>query len=138
MDAIGPRSAVLVLREAFYGTTRFDEFVSRTRSTDAIVSARLKQLAAVGILEKRPYRESGKRTQFEYVLTPAGEELMPVIFGLMQWGNRHLQPERGPLKLVERKTGAAVVIGPRSESGKALHVSELELVANGDWSDSQG
>src|SRR5262244_3819552 len=80
MDAIGTRSTMLVLREALYGTTRFDDFVRRTHSTDAIVAARLKLLTELGVLVKEPYREPGVRTRFEYHLTDRGKDLLPVVF----------------------------------------------------------
>ena len=134
MDVIGTRSSMLVLREALYGTTRFDDFVRRTHSTDAIVAARLKQLTGLGVFAKEPYREAGARTRYEYVLTDRGKELLPVVFGLMQWGNRHLQGEDGgPLRLVERSTGEAVVIGARTASGKPVDLDDLAITANGDW-----
>ena len=78
MELIGTRSSMLILREALYGTTRFDDFVRRTKSTDAIVAARLKQLTDIGLFEKRPYQEEGKRTRYEYALTPKGGERPPV------------------------------------------------------------
>jgi DNA-binding HxlR family transcriptional regulator len=137
MDVIGTRSSMLVLREALYGTTRFDDFVRRTKSTEAIVAARLKHLTDAGLFEKQPYKEEGKRTRYEYVLTQKGSDLMPAVFALMQWGNRYLQPDHGPLRLIERDTGATVVIGPQSESGKQLGVDDLAIAANGDWAKTQ-
>jgi DNA-binding HxlR family transcriptional regulator len=137
MDVIGTRSSMLVLREALYGTTRFDDFVRRTKSTEAIVAARLKHLTDAGLFEKQPYKEEGKRTRYEYVLTQKGSDLMPAVFALMQWGNRYLQPDHGPLRLIERDTGATVVIGPQSESGKQLGVEDLAIAANGDWAKTQ-
>jgi DNA-binding HxlR family transcriptional regulator len=137
MDVIGTRSSMLVLREALYGTTRFDDFVRRTKSTEAIVAARLKHLTDAGLFEKQPYKEEGKRTRYEYVLTQKGSDLMPAVFALMQWGNRYLQPDHGPLRLIERDTGATVVIGPQSESGKQLGVDDLAIAANGDWAETQ-
>ena len=59
MDLIGTRSSMLILREAFYGTTRFDDFVRRTKATEAIVARRLKQLTALGLFVKWRYRDSG-------------------------------------------------------------------------------
>ena len=119
MDVIGTRSSMLILREALYGTTRFDDFARRTRVTDAIVAARLKELTELGLFTKQPYREPGKRTRDEYHLTDRGRDLLPAVFALMQWGNKHLQAEEGgPLRLVERGTGEPVVIGPRTESGE--------------------
>ncbi len=138
MDVIGTRSSMLILREAFYGTTRFDDFVRRTKTTEAIVAARLKQLTAIGLFTKEPYREPGKRTRDEYLLTDKGSDLLPAVFALMQWGNHHLQGEEGgPLRLVERGTGEPVVIAPRTESGRELELDDLAIVAHGDWVDTQ-
>ena len=134
IEIIGTRSSMLILREALYGTTRFDDFVRRTKGTDAIVSARLKQLTELGLFEKRPYREEGKRSRYEYVLTPKGADLMPDVFALMQWGNRYLQHgDGGPLRLVKRGTDIPVVIGPQTESDARLGIEDLELAANGTW-----
>ena len=134
MDIIGTRSSMLILREALYGTTRFDDFVRRTKGTDAIVSARLKQLTELGLFEKRPYQEEGKRSRYEYVLTPKGADLMPAVFALMQWGNRYLQSDDGgPLRLVKRGTDIPVVIGPLAESDARLGIDDLEIAANGTW-----
>jgi DNA-binding HxlR family transcriptional regulator len=79
---IRTRSTVVVLREAFYGATRFEQFTARTALTDATTSARLRELVRAGILDKRPYQQPGQRSRYEYVLTSAGAELMPAPFGL--------------------------------------------------------
>src|SRR3954454_19933745 len=118
MDVIGTRSAILLIREAYYGTTRFDDFVERVGITDAVAAARLKQLVGAGILDKQPYREPGKRTRYEYVLTPMGRDLLPAVLALMQWGDKSLQPNGGPLHVVERGTVAPVTIRPLSPSGQ--------------------
>jgi DNA-binding HxlR family transcriptional regulator len=131
MEVLGARSTMLIVREALYGTRRFDDFVRRTGSTDAIVAARLKRLTELGILARQPYQEAGKRTRDEYCLTAKGRDLLPVVFGLMQWGSRHLQPGgQGPLTLVERATGTPVVIEARSADGSSLDMDQLALVAN--------
>ena len=92
MAVVGTRSAMLVLREAFYGASRFEEFAARADLTDGTTSARLRDLVEAGILEKRPYQEPGQRRRHEYALTPAGEDLMPALFALLQWANRHDPP----------------------------------------------
>jgi DNA-binding HxlR family transcriptional regulator len=136
MDVIGARSSMLILREAFYGTTRFDDFARRTKVTEAIVASRLKELTEIGLFSKRPYQEPGKRTRDEYLLTEKGRDLVPAVFALMQWGNKHLQGEDGgPLRLVKRGTGEPVVIGPRTVSGRPLELEDLAIVAHGDWAD---
>jgi DNA-binding HxlR family transcriptional regulator len=133
MDVIGTRSSMLILREAYFGTTRFDDFARRTRITEAIVAARLRDLTAIGLFAKEPYREAGSRTRYEYVLTSKGRDLLPAVLGLMQWGNRYLQPEGAPLRLVERATGAPVEIGARSETGRSLELEDLAIVSNAEW-----
>jgi DNA-binding HxlR family transcriptional regulator len=133
MDAIGNRSTISVLREALYGTTRFDDFVRRTKTTDAIVATRLKQLTELGLLTKQPYQEPGQRTRYEYQLTDKGKDLLPALFALKQWGDKYLQPEGDePLRVVERATGEPITVVARSASGADLTLDDLAIVANGD------
>ena len=89
MGLVGSRSAMLIMREAFYGTRRFDDFVQRVEMAPATASAHLRALTGAGLLRRQPYREPGGRTRDEYALTPSGEDLMPVVFGLFEWGRRH-------------------------------------------------
>ena len=69
MALLGTKSAMLILREAYYGTTRFDDFCTRVGITRAAASARLGELVDAGLLTRRPYREPGQRARDEYVLT---------------------------------------------------------------------
>lgn len=132
MEAVGTRSSMLILREAFYGTTRFDDFARRTKLTDAIVAARLKELTKLGLFTKELYQEPGKRRRAEYLLTEMGRDLVPVVFALMQWGDKHLQGESGgPLLLVERSTGEPVKVSLRTASGEALDLEDVAIVTNG-------
>jgi DNA-binding HxlR family transcriptional regulator len=89
MGLVGSRSAMLIMREAFYGTSRFDDFVRRVEMAPATASTHLRALTDAGLLLRQPYREPGGRTRDEYALTPAGVDLMPVVFGLFEWGRRH-------------------------------------------------
>lgn len=127
MQALGNRTAVLLLREAFYGATRFDDLVARVGVTDAVASQRLKELVALGVLTREPYREPGQRTRYAYVLTDAGHELLPVVLALHQWGARHL-PGSAP-HLAHDGCGAAVHVTARCEAGH--DVAEDELVVGG-------
>ena len=89
MGLVGSRSAMLIMREAFYGTSRFDDFVQRVEMAPATASTHLRALTDAGLLRREPYREPGGRTRDQYALTPAGTDLMPVVFGLFEWGRRH-------------------------------------------------
>ena len=96
LGVLSTRSAMLVLREAFYGATRFEEFAARADLTDATTSARLRELVRAGILDKQPYQEPRKRSRHEYVLTAAGQDLMPALFALLQWGTATTRPPTHP------------------------------------------
>ncbi|MEW2507812.1 helix-turn-helix domain-containing protein [Amycolatopsis sp. NPDC047767] len=133
IEVVGARATVLVLREAFYGTTRFDEFVDRTDLSPSVAAARLKQLVELGALEKQPYREPGARPRDEYVLTPRGRDLFPVVLALMQWADKHLQPDGGPVRIVERRSGKSVSVAPHTDSGEPLNLEDLAVVPNETW-----
>jgi DNA-binding HxlR family transcriptional regulator len=121
---VGTRSALLLLREALYGATRFDEFARRVGITDAVAAARLKELVGAGILEKRPYREPGQRARSEYHLTDRGRALLPVLLALWQWGDT-LQ-ERPPLEVVDAD-GAPVRVAVLSAHGEDLSLEDLHV-----------
>jgi DNA-binding HxlR family transcriptional regulator len=104
LGVVGTRSSLLLLREAFFGTRRFDDFRRRAGVTEAVAAARLRELVETGLLARHPYREPGQRTRQEYVLTPMGRDLFPALVALMQWGDRHLaDPGGAPVRL--RHTG---------------------------------
>jgi DNA-binding HxlR family transcriptional regulator len=86
LDVMGTRCAMQLVLEASRGTRRFDTFVERTRISEAVVAGRLRALVDAGVLERRPYKEPGQRTRSEYELTPAGQELLPIVHGLARWG----------------------------------------------------
>ena len=127
MDVIGTKSAFLLLREAFYGTTRFDDFVRRVGITEAVAAGRLKDLVEAGILAKQPYREPGQRTRSEYVLTEKGEALFPALLALIQWGDEYLQPDGGPVEFVADDTDTEVRVDVRTDQGDRVGLDNLRL-----------
>ena len=107
LDIVRNRSAFLILREAFYGATRFEEFAERTGLSEPVTAARLHELAAEGLLEREPYREPGQRTRQAYRLTEKGGDLLPVLVALMQWGDRwESGPDRARVEIRHRGCGA--------------------------------
>lgn len=103
---IGDAWSVLILREAFYGTARFDDFEKSLGIAPNMLARRLAALVAEGLLERRSYCERPPR--FEYVLTPRGRDFRPVLVALLAWGNRHFSPEGESVQLLDRETGARV------------------------------
>ena len=86
MTVVGTKSAMLIMREAYYGTTRFDDFARRVGISKAAASARLADLVGLGLLRRQPYQEPGQRSRDEYVLTDAGIEFMPVVWAMFRVG----------------------------------------------------
>jgi DNA-binding HxlR family transcriptional regulator len=127
-DTVGTRSSLLILREAFYGATRFDNFAARVGITEAVCAARLKELTAAGLFERAPYQEPGQRTRYEYRLTEMGHDLLPAVLALMQWGDRHLQGDRGaPLEVVDEATGKPVRVEIRTVDGRSVGLDGLRV-----------
>jgi DNA-binding HxlR family transcriptional regulator len=129
VELLSTRSAFLLMREAFYGATRFDEFVRRAELTEATASTRLQELVGHGLLELEPYQEPGQRTRHRYRLTEKGADLFPVIVSLMQWGNRWLSDTGGPAELLHRGCGAVVRAELRCEHGHTVELADLDLAA---------
>jgi DNA-binding HxlR family transcriptional regulator len=123
MALVGTKSGMLIMREAFYGTTRFDDFARRVGITKAATSARLSELLEAGMLTKQPYREPGKRSRDEYVLTDAGTAFMPVVWAMFEWGRRHVDDTR--LRLSHLDCGAEATVEIRCEEGHRVAPDEL-------------
>jgi DNA-binding HxlR family transcriptional regulator len=126
MTVLGTKSAMLIMREAYYGTTRFDDFARRVGITKAAASARLTELVDLGLLKRRPYREPGQRSRDEYVLTEAGVGFMPVVWAMFQWGRRYL-PGRDLLRLTHLGCGAEVDVEIRCADGHPVPSDELGM-----------
>jgi DNA-binding HxlR family transcriptional regulator len=106
LERVGEWWSILILRDAFRGLTRFDEFQKSLEIAPNMLTRRLGALVEAGLLERRRYSERPPRD--EYVLTARGRDFRPVLVSLLAWGNRHFAPEGVSVMLVNRKTGAAV------------------------------
>jgi DNA-binding HxlR family transcriptional regulator len=125
MGLVGSRSAMLIMREAFYGTRRFDDFVHRVEMAPATASTHLRALTEAGLLKRQPYREPGGRARDEYALTPAGTDLMPVVFGLFEWGRRHTDAQ--PLiDFAHAGCGHPLEVSVRCTAGHDVGQDEVE------------
>jgi DNA-binding HxlR family transcriptional regulator len=124
MALLGTRSAMLIMREAYYGTTRFEDFWRRVGVTKAAASARLNELVDAGLLQRRPYKEPGQRSRDEYVLTDAGLDFMPVVWAMFEWGRRHL-PHNASLQLAHKGCGAEATVEIRCARGHHVPADEL-------------
>ena len=103
-DVIGDRWRILVMREAFYGVRRYGEMVRNLGIARNVLAAKLKDLVAAGLLERRRYRTDPD--WYEYVLTDAGRDLYGAIVALLHWADVYMPPagEQG-LRLIHRSCG---------------------------------
>jgi DNA-binding HxlR family transcriptional regulator len=131
MEVVGTRSAMLLMREAFYGTRRFDDFATRVGITEAVAAKRLRELVDAGLLERTPYQEPGQRTRHEYRLTEMGRDLAPAALALMQWGDRYLAGEDGaPLRLQHADCGADIAVRVQCANGHDVPLEETRVRVN--------
>lgn len=127
LQLIGNRSALLLLREIFYGGSRFDGLARRVGVTDAVAAQRLRELVDAGVLAKEPYKEPGQRTRHAYVLTESGHDLLPAVLALLQWGADHT--EGSAPRITHAGCGAPVRAEVRCAAGHV--VDESGVVVDG-------
>ncbi|WP_326565169.1 helix-turn-helix domain-containing protein [Amycolatopsis rhabdoformis] len=123
LELVGTRSAMILLREAFYGGRRFDELARRTGLSDAVAAKRLKQLVDDGLLRQQPYQEPGSRTRQEYVLTERGRTLFPVVVAMMSWGAT-LEGREGGVELVHAECGEPLTAVVRCAAGHDVGIED--------------
>jgi DNA-binding HxlR family transcriptional regulator len=130
VDLIGEWGSLLIVREAFSGVTRFDDFQERLQISRHLLTERLKKLVAGGVLARQPIAENGKR--LEYILTPMGEDLFTLVVALRQWGDRWLfAPDPPPMNMVDAVDGSVVApLEVKSSRGRVMARRDLRLKAN--------
>ncbi|WP_128563318.1 winged helix-turn-helix transcriptional regulator [Methylobacterium crusticola] len=128
LERVGEWWSILILRDAHYGLTRFDQFAASLGIAPNMLARRLKALVEAGLLERRRYSERPPRD--EYVLTERGRDFRPVLLSLLAWGNRHFAPEGASVALADPATGRAIdpVLVDR-ETGIPLSRSGVRVVA---------
>ncbi|WP_420064536.1 winged helix-turn-helix transcriptional regulator [Pectobacterium colocasium] len=104
LDVVGDRWALLIIRDAFDNCRRFGDFQRSLGVAKNILTDRLRTLVEEGILSVQPVSESSAYQ--EYVLTPKGEQLFPLVVALHQWGEQQLFAEGEPHSLLlDKHTG---------------------------------
>lgn len=116
---------MLIIREAFFGIRRFEEFQSHLGIARNILTSRLKRLCENGIMERVPIKEGAKRK--EYLLTHKGKELMPLLITLTQWGDKWIYGEgKEPIVFLDREQGKPISpIRVHASDGRELRPREI-------------
>jgi DNA-binding HxlR family transcriptional regulator len=127
LAVLGERWTFVILRQAFMGARRFEDYQQGTKVARNILTERLKLLVEHDILDRRPYAEHPGRTLYEYRLTDKGLALYPVLVTLMRWGNKYGGFEDGPPITLEHKGCGHMTEGMLvcTECGEELHAREV-------------
>lgn len=104
LERVGEWWSMLILRDAFAGMTRFDEFQTSLGIAPNMLTRRLAALVEAGMLDRRQY--SARPPRDEYVLTERGHDFRSVLLAMLAFGNRHFAPEGTHVEVVDAETGA--------------------------------
>ena len=125
LEIVGERWTWLILRDAFLGLAKFDEFQQSLGIARNVLADRLKRLTDAGVFERVLYTERPAR--YEYVLTEKGRALFTALNALRQWGDEHLSEK--PMRLLRTKADGTPVVAALVRLGtQPLGQDEIELV----------
>jgi DNA-binding HxlR family transcriptional regulator len=123
LEVVGERWTLLIVRDAFLGLRRFEEFQENLGTARNVLTDRLNRLVEEEILERVPYSER----RFEYRLTKKGRDLNIALAGLRQWGDKYISDK--PPTVLRRKSDKKPVIAAFVPRGTGtLRSNELEVV----------
>ena len=127
LEVIGEWWTLLILRDAFLGVTRFDDFAKRLGIARNVLTQRLEHLVAHDIMVKVPYQENPVR--YDYRLTHKGRSLWLVVDAMRQWGDEWAAPDGPPVQAVHESCGKTTVIEPVcAECGERVRGRDLRPV----------
>jgi DNA-binding HxlR family transcriptional regulator len=129
MEVVGDRWSILILREAYYGVKRFDEFEYYVGIAPNILSTRLKKFVDAGVMTRVPLPEHAGR--YEYALTEKGRDFFPAYLALKKWGDDWLAEPAGPQVVFRERAAGRPIEYPelRMSDGKPLRLEDVEIVA---------
>ena len=127
LERVGEWWSILVMRDALFGLTRFDEFQKSLGIAPNMLARRLNALVEAGLLERRRYSIHPPRD--EYRPTERGRDFRQVLIALLAFGNRHFAPEGASVTIVDAETGteAEPVIVDRA-TGRRIREPEFAWV----------
>jgi DNA-binding HxlR family transcriptional regulator len=128
LEVVGEWWSMHIVRDAFLGISRFDDFQRRLGISRNILQQRLGRLVETGVLERVPYSERPPR--HDYRLTNKGRDLWPVLTAMRQWGDRYAAPSGPPVQLRHKACGALTeAVFVCSSCGEPLEAGGVEAIA---------
>lgn len=126
LEVAGEWWTMLVVRDAFFGVTRFDDFRSRLGISRNVLTQRLEHLVEHGVLAREAYQDNPPR--YDYRLTPKGRALWPVLTAMRQWGDAWAAPDGPPVVVTHATCGqATTAVMVCDHCGEALDGSALTV-----------
>ena len=107
LEIVGEWWTLLIVRDALFGVTRFDEFSTRLGIARNVLTQRLDTLVEHGVMTREPYQDNPVR--YDYRLTDKGRDLYPILVALLQWGDKYCADPDGPSLLIEHRDCGAPV-----------------------------
>ncbi len=128
LEVVGEWWSMLILRDVFFGVSRFDAFQDRLGISRNVLNQRLNKLVESGILTKKPYSQHPPR--YDYRLTEKGRDLWPVLESMRQWGDRHAAPDGPPVLMRHTNCGQiSTAVMTCSSCGEPLEARSMQAVA---------
>ena len=118
---------ILLLREAFYGVTKFNEFLENTGISKQILSNRLKHLIQLEIFELSIYKEIGVRERKEYLLTPKGRSLNIVLLAMLESGSNFIEADQDVVRVFHKNTNDLLKLKLVDSNDQVVSLENLEL-----------
>lgn len=115
---LGDKWTLLILRQVFYGVTRFDDLKRELDMSSATLSNRTAKLVEAGMLERREYREGTARPRAQYALTDMGRSFGVVLWAMMEWADANLAKEKSPLDMIDPQTGKVLHLALVDDAGR--------------------
>ena len=127
LEVVGEWWSMLIVRDAFLGVTRFDEFQRRLGISRNVLNQRLAKLVDAGVLTKVAYSQHPPR--YDYRLTDKGRDLWPVLTAMRQWGDAYAAPHGPPVQVVHHGCGkVSEAVLTCSECGEQMTARDVQAV----------
>jgi DNA-binding HxlR family transcriptional regulator len=127
LEVVGEWWTLLIVREAMWGTSRFDDFHHRLGIARNVLAARLARLEACQVIERRPTEDNARI--HDYLLTEKGWDLFTAVVALMQWGDRWIHAREGPpIQFFDRRGGKPIrALAVHSAGGRVLLPAAIDI-----------
>lgn len=127
LELVGERWTLLIIRDAFLGLSRFDEFQESLGISRNVLTDRLNRLVEGGVFEAIPYGD--RQDRFDYQLTEKGLDLHIALIGLRQWGDKYLCEKRPPTIARHRGDHKHLIAALVPRGTPSVPIGQAEFVA---------